>query len=123
MKLRFDSAMGNAAQGKRIESKALIVMHPNASSLMLLELCQRYLKEASLLTFKKRSFQLDDLLITQASDLESSCINLSNLKFTKISLEDQYADLTEPWGTASAKEDAKDILELKTFADLAVRNG
>lgn len=114
IKNKFDTAMGQSA-GKRLEAKVLVCLEDNASSAMLLDLCQKYLKESSLLTFKKRSFQMMDLAVGYISKSGKTLPNS-----IEILMDEELLNLE--WKSNTSKEDVEEIMKFRKFADVAVEN-
>ena len=114
LKNKFDTALGHSA-GKRLEAKVLVCLDDSPNSVMLLDLCQKYLEEVPQLTFKKRPFQMQDLVVSHISQSGQILPNAINL-----SIDDEL--LKRHWKSATSKEDVEQIIKFRKFADLAIAN-
>jgi hypothetical protein len=106
--------MGQSA-GKRLEAKVLVCLEDNSNSLMLLDLCKKYFKESFQLTYKKRAFQMQDLIVGHISQSGRTLPNAINL-----SIDDEL--LKSNWKSSTSKEDVEQIIKFRKFADLAIAN-
>ena len=116
LKHKFDSAIGQSVSQK-LNAKVLLCLDEKQSSLMLLDLCQKYVKESMLLIYKKRSFQMTDLVVAQITDSPKTIQN----SFINLCIDDE--SFSNDLKSCTSKEDVKHIMKFQRFADFAIENG